>query len=76
MPYDCIPQERSERGLVESISHQSHSPMNLGIASVGRHNARTLLPPMLESIEPKIRKMRSVWMAENPENPTLFSWTI
>ena len=70
------PHQLLEISLLKNLPHQTHPALRTKRLSIipRRHNPRTLLPPMLQGIQPVIRQLRRVRMIVNSKYPTLMRW--
>ena len=52
----------------EHVADQPHGPVQMDDPAVGRGDARTLLPPVLERVQPQVGQFRGLDAVVNAEN--------
>ena len=60
--------ELLQAGLGEHLWHQAHVLVTLDPGAVGGHDSRTFLAPVLQGVQPEIRQLGRILVAENPAN--------
>jgi len=59
--------------LAEDVGNKAHCLFKIELPAVRRTDARALLPPVLERVEPKVSKVCCFGMAKNAEDTAFFA---
>ena len=58
----------ADRQMAGELLQAGHVSQEHGPGAVGGHNSRTFLSPVLQGVQPEIRQLGRILVAENPAN--------